>query len=112
MDECADAFVRLCLHPKVNNIYHLMNPHTCTMEQLCRRFLIRLEKLPQQEFERLLRSRKEDADVAVLAFYSSIASLSENIPTNVGFTVEELKKLGFRWSKLSLRYLRYLKKIS
>ena len=112
VDECADAFVRLCLHPKVNNIYHLMNPHTCTMEQLCRRFLIRLEKLPQQEFERLLRSRKEDADVAVLAFYSSIASLSENIPTNVGFTVEELKKLGFRWSKLSLRYLRYLKKIS
>ena len=111
VDECADAFVRLCLHPKVNNIYHLMNPHTCTMEVLCRRFLIRLEKLPQAAFEKRLRSRKEDAEVAVLAFYSSIASLSENVPTSTAFTVEELKRLGFRWSKIGLGYLRYLKKI-
>ena len=111
VDECADAFVRLCLHPKVNNIYHLMNPHTCTMEVLCRRFLIRLEKLPQAAFEKRLRSRKEDAEVAVLAFYSSIASLSENVPTSTAFTVAELKKLGFHWSKIGFGYLRYLKKI-
>ena len=112
VDECADAFVRLCLHPKVNNIYHLMNPHTCTMEQLCRRFLIRLEKLPQAAFEKRLRTWKNDADVAVLAFYSSIASLSENVPTGTEFTVKELQKLGFRWSKIRLGYLRHLKRLS
>ena len=111
VDECADAFVRLSLHPRVNNIYHLMNPHTFTLASLSRNYLLRLKKLPQREFEKLLRTRKEDADVAVLAFYSSIASLSENVPTSTDFTVAELQKLGFRWSKVGLRYLRYLKKI-
>ena len=29
----------------------------------------------------------------------------------VGFTVNELKKVGFKWSKIGIRYLNYMKKI-
>ena len=53
----------------------------------------------------------DDSDIAVLAFYNSIASVSKNIPISNEFTVNELQKLGFRWSKAGLRYLRFLKKI-
>ena len=53
----------------------------------------------------------DDSDVAVLAFYNSIASISKNIPISNEFTVNELQKLGFRWSKIGIRYLGYMKKI-
>ena len=52
-----------------------------------------------------------DKDVAVLSFYNSIASSSRNVPMSNEFTVNELKKLGFKWSKVGLRYLSRMNKI-
>jgi hypothetical protein len=111
VDECAAAYVALCFHKKVNNIYHLYNPHTYSLEALSRKLLCRIKERAQPEFEKALRAQMDDSDVAVLAFYNSIASVSKNIPISNEFTVNELQKLGFRWSKAGLRYLLYLKKI-
>ena len=111
VDECAAAYAALCFHKKVNNIYHLYNPNTYTLESLSRKLLRRIRKVSQSEFDKALKARMDDSDIAVLAFYNSIASVSKNIPISNEFTVNELQKLGFRWSKAGLRYLRFLKKI-
>lgn len=111
VDECAAAYAALCFHKKVNNIYHLYNPNTYTLESLSRKLLCRIRKAPQSEFDKALKVRMEDSDIAVLAFYNSIASVSKNIPIKNEFTVNELHKLGFCWSKAGLRYLHFLKKI-
>ena len=111
VDECATAYVALCFGKKVNNIYHLYNPNTYSVESLSRKLLCRIKEIAQPEFEKALRARMDDSDIAVLAFYNSIASVSKNIPISNEFTVNELQKLGFRWSKAGLRYLLYMKKI-
>ena len=95
----------------MNNIYHLYNPNTYTLESLSRKLLCRIRKVSQSEFDKALKARMDDSDIAVLAFYNSIASVSKNIPISNEFTVNELQKLGFCWSKAGLRYLRFLKKI-
>ena len=111
VDECAAAYVALCFHKMVNNIYHLYNPHTYSLEALSRKLLCRIKETTQAEFEKALRAQMDDSDVAVLAFYNSIASVSKNIPISNNFTENKLQKLGFRWSKAGLRYLLYMKKI-
>lgn len=111
VDECAAAYVALCFHKKINNIYHLYNPHTYSLEALSRKFMVSLKKTEQHEFEKALKAWMDDSNVAVLAFYNSIASVSKNIPISNEFTANELQKLGFRWSKVGLRYLLYMKKI-
>ena len=111
VDECAAAYAALCFHKKVNNIYHLYNPNTYSLESLSRKLMCRIRKTSQPDFEKALRSWMDDSDVAVLAFYNSIASISKNIPISNEFTVNELQKLGFRWSKIGIRYLGYMKKI-
>ena len=111
VDECAAAYTALCFHKKVNNIYHLYNPNTYSLESLSRKLMCRIRKTSQPDFEKALRSWMDDSDVAVLAFYNSIASISKNIPISNEFTVNELQKLGFRWSKIGIRYLGYMKKI-
>ena len=110
VDECANAYVKLCFHKKVNNIYHMYNPHTYTLATLSRKFMVSMKKTDPHEFENVLKNRIDDTDVAVLAFYNSIASISNNIPTSCKFTTDELQKLGFKWSKAGWRYLLYLKK--
>ena len=55
--------------------------------------------------------KMQDKDVAVLSFYSTIASASENIETNCDITVNKLKELCFAWPKIKLGYLKYLLKI-
>ena len=49
--------------------------------------------------------------VAVLAFYNSMACVSDNIQISNQFTVNELNALGFRWPKPGILYLRHFKKI-
>ncbi len=111
VDACAAAYVKLCFHKRVNNVYHLYNPHIYSLETLSRRFSLRIKKTSQEEFERNLKLRKNDTDVAVLAFYNSMASISSNIPISNQFTVNELKELGFKWPKIGLRYMWYMKKL-
>lgn len=111
VDECADAYVRLALHDHVNNIYNLYNPYLFSVDMLVKRFYWGVKKVSKETFEKALRRLISDKEVAVLSFYNAIASASKNIVTSNAFTVKELKKLGFRWSRIGIRYLHYAKKI-
>lgn len=111
VDECADAYVRLALHNRVNNIYNLYNPHLFTVEKIGKKFFINTRQVSRETFERTLKELISDKEVAILSFYNSIASSSNNVPMSNEFTVKELKKLGFKWSKIGFRYLFYMKKI-
>ena len=111
VDECADAYVRLALHNRVNNIYNLYNPNVFYLENLCRKMLFKVKQVPKKVFEKGLKERIQDKEIAVLSFYNAIASSSNYIPISNEFTVNELKKLGFKWSKINLRYLNYIKTI-
>ena len=111
VDECADAYVRLALSDHANNIYNLYNPCLFTVDMLAKRFYWGIRKVSRESFEKALRSLITDKEVAVLSFYNTIASASKNIATSNTFTVKELKKVGFRWSNIGIRYLRYAKKI-
>ncbi|MBO5338318.1 MAG: AMP-binding protein [Clostridia bacterium] len=111
VDECADAYVRLALYNKVNNIYNLYHPQLFTVDQIKRKFFTRIKKVPRETFEQSLKASITDKDVAILSFYNSIASNSKNIPMSNEFTVNELKNLGFKWSRIGIRYLSYIKKI-
>lgn len=110
VDECADAYVRLVLHNRINNIYHLYNPHLFTIEKLSNKLLFKCKQVPKEIYEKLLRERIQDKDVAVLSFYSSIASKSRNVPVSNEYTTGVLKSLGFSWSKIGFNYLKYLKR--
>ena len=111
VDECADAYVRLALYNRVNNIYNLYNPQLFTVDTFKRKYFSRIKKVPHEIFEKSLKESITDKDVAVLSFYNSIASNSKNIPMSNEFTVGELKKLGFKWSRIGTRYLSHMKKI-
>lgn len=109
VDECANAYVKLVLNNKVNNIYHLYNPHLFTIEKLADKLLFSCKRVPKEIFDKFLREKIQDKDVAVLSFYSSIAANSRNVPVNNDYTVEVLAGLGFKWSKINFHYLKYLK---
>ena len=109
VDECADAFVRLALHNKVNNIYNLYNPNVFNLETLCKKMLLHCRRVSREVFEKSLKERIQDKEIAVLSFYNAIASASSNVPISNEFTVNELKSLGFKWSKINLKYLNYIK---
>ena len=112
VDECADAYVRLVLSGKANNIYHLYNPNVFTIPQVGRRFFKNIRLVSKEKLESSLKGSISDKDVAILSFYNSIACSSRNIPVKNDFTVNELKRLKFKWSKTSIRYLFYMKKFS
>ena len=111
VDECADAYVRLSLHNRANNIYNLYNPYMFSVDMLVKKFFWGIKKVSRERFEKTLKELITDKEVAVLSFYNTIASASKNIPTSNTFTVKELKKLGFRWSRIGVRYLHYANKI-
>lgn len=110
VDECADAYVRLVMYGRVNNIYHLYNPHIFTIESLTSKLFVTCKKVPEAMFNKLLREKIHDRDVAVLSFYSTIASNSRNVPVSCEYTKGVLEVNGFKWSKIGIRYLRYLKR--
>ncbi|MBR6514641.1 MAG: AMP-binding protein [Clostridia bacterium] len=111
VDECADAYVRLSLYNRVNNIYNLYHPQLFTVDTIRKKFFLRIKKVPHEVFEKDVKKSIDDKDVAILSFYNSIASASKNIPVSNEFTVKVLKKLGFKWSKIGLRYLSHMRKI-
>ena len=110
VDECANAYVKLVLHNRINNIYHLYNPHLFTIEKLANKLLFKCKSVPREIFDKLVREKITDKDVAVLSFYSSIASKSRNIPISNSYTSGVLASLGFKWSNIGFHYLKYLKR--
>lgn len=111
VDECADAYVRLAIHNRVNNIYNMYNPHLLRLEEISNKLLVKTKLVTKEVFELALKKQIQDKEVAVLSFYNAIASSSDNIKISNDFTVKELKKLGFEWSKISLKYLAYIRTI-
>ena len=111
VDECADAYVRLALSNRVNNIYNLYNPHVFVIDTLAKKLFRSFKQVSSEMFDKSLKELISDKDVAVLSFYSAIASSSANVPISNEYTVAELGKLGFKWSKINLRYLSYMNKI-
>lgn len=111
VDECATAFVLLALHNRVNNIYHLYNPNVFSLENLTKKLLVHCKQVPKKVLERRLKENIQDKEIAILSFYSTIATASKNITIRNDFTLKVLDSLGFKWSKINLRYLRYLKKL-
>ena len=110
VDECANAYVKLVLHNRINNIYHLYNPHLFTIEKLANKLLFKVKSVPREIFDKFLKEKITDKDVAVLSFYSSIASNSRNVPISNDFTNGVLLSLGFKWSNIGFHYLKYLKR--
>ena len=111
VDECADAYVRLVFGDKVNNVYHLYNPHMFTVDKIGKQFFSNIKMVPREKLEKRLKESIMDKDVAVFSFYNSIASSSRNVPMSNEFTVNELKTLGFKWTKIGLKYLSRMNKI-
>jgi thioester reductase-like protein len=111
VDECADAYVRLVLGDRVNNVYNLYNPNLFSIQKIGRYFFMRVKMVSREVLERELKESISDKDVAVLSFYNTIASTSQNVPMHNEFTVNQLKRLGFKWSKINFWYLSRMKKI-
>lgn len=111
VDECAEAYAKLVLHNRMNNIYQLYNPHLYTIEMLHNKMFVRFKCVSKEIFDKHLKERIQDKDVAILSFYSSIASKSRNVPMSNDFTNDILKKLGFKWSKIGFLYLRHFRKL-
>ncbi len=110
VDLCASAYVKLVLNGKENQIYHMLNPNMFYIKELKNK--LRCALVPKQVFEKRVLEKMPDKDVAVLSFYSAIASASDNIEINCDHTVRSLKELGFKWPKIKLGYLKYLLKIN
>ena len=109
VDVCANAYVRLVLNGDVNRIYHMLNPNMFYIKNLKNK--LRCALVPKQIFEKRLLEKMPDRDVAVLSFYSAIASASDNIMIDCDETVNKLKELGFKWPKIRIGYLKYMLKI-
>ena len=110
VDLCANAYVKLVLSGEENRIYHMLNPNMFYIKELKNK--LRCALVPKQVFEKRVLEKMPDRDVAVLSFYSAIASASDNIEINCDDTVNRLKELGFKWPKIKLGYLKYLLKIN
>ena len=82
-----------------------------TVDKIGKQFFTSIRMVSREKLEKTLKESITDKDVAVLSFYNSIASSSRNVPMSNEFTVGELRRLGFKWSKVGLRYLSRMKKI-
>ncbi|MCQ2199869.1 MAG: AMP-binding protein [Paludibacteraceae bacterium] len=110
VDECAEAYAKLVLHNRANNVYQLYNPNAYTIQELASKMFMRFKCIPKDEFATFLKEHIMDKDIAILSFYSSIASKSRNVPLNNDFTTRTLKDLGFKWQKIGFFYLRYFRR--
>ena len=80
-----------------------------TIENLSSKLYLKCTMVPKAIYEKLLREKMQDKDVAVLSFYSAIATNSRNVPIKCDFTVSALEGLDFKWSKIGMGYLKYFK---
>ena len=109
VDSCADAYVRLVFGGGTNKIYHLLNPDVHYIKDMRKKLGCKL--VSREDFEKRVRDCMPDRDVAVLSFYATIASASENIPIETDITVNKLKDLKFKWPKIKLKYLKYMRNL-
>ena len=107
VDECAKAYVKLVFAGNMQNIYNLYNPNILSLDQIASLANYKIDLVDKEEFEQALRANIEDKEVTVLSFYYSLGRKSRNIPMSNAYTVEELEKLDFKFSKITREYLEY-----
>lgn len=98
VDECADAYVRLALSGRVNEVFHMYNPNFIGAFELLRMMDAPCRLCSQLEQIETIFANQDDKDLRVYMFYLLISTRSQNIPMFCDKTVAELEELGFRWS--------------
>ncbi len=105
VDECADAFVRLSMLGKTNEIYHLFNQNYLDSRDLFRLLGVSYRHTSTLEMIETAFANTDDRDISVLLFYMIISGRSQNVPMRNDFTLSRLENTGFRWSVPDKDYL-------
>ncbi len=105
VDECADAFVRLSLLGKTNEIYHLYNHNFLDSRDMFTILGVPYRHTSALEMIETAFNNTDDRDIHVYLFYMIISGRSQNVPMHNEFTLSRLEKTGFLWSKPDRKYL-------
>ncbi|MBE6715812.1 MAG: iron-containing alcohol dehydrogenase [Ruminococcaceae bacterium] len=105
VDECADAFVKLSLLGKVNEIYHLFNHNFLDSRDMFEFLGVSYRHVSATEMIETAFANTSDRDIHVYLFYMIISGRSQNVPMYNDFTLSRLRKTGFRWSIPDKKYL-------
>ena len=105
VDECADAFVRLSLLRKTNEIYHLYNHNYLDSRDMFNFLGVPFRHTSTLEMIETAFANTEDRDIGVYLFYMIISGRSQNVPMHNDFTLSRLENTGFSWSVPDRKYL-------
>ncbi len=105
VDECADAFVRLSLAGRTNEIYHLFNHNYLSSKELFDSLGLSYKHVSSNEMIETAFANTDDRDIHVYLFYMIISGRSHNIEMLNDFTLLRLRECGFSWSNPDKRYL-------
>ena len=105
VDECADAYVKLSLTGRVNEIYHLYNPNFLASRELFDKLGVSYRHVSTNEAIETAFANTDDRDIHVYLFYMIISGRSQNIPMKNDFTMSRLSECGFRWGRPDKAYL-------
>ena len=105
VDECADAFVRLSMLGKTNEIYHLYNQNYLDSRDMFSMLGVPYRHTSTLEMIETAFANTDDRDISVYLFYMIISGRSENVPMYNDFTLSRLEKTGFKWSVIDKKYL-------
>ncbi len=105
VDECADAFVRLSMLGKTNEIYHLYNQNYLDSRDMFRFLGVPYRHTSTLEMIETAFANSDDRDIGVYLFYMIISGRSDNVPMHNDFTLERLSATGFKWSVPDKKYL-------
>ncbi len=105
VDECADAFVRLSMLGKTNEIYHLYNHNYLDSRDMFRFLGVPFRHTSTLEMIETAFANSDDRDIGVYLFYMIISGRSDNVPMHNDFTLERLSETGFKWSVPDKKYL-------
>lgn len=105
VDECAEAFVKLSLMRRINEIYHMFNHNFLDSRDLFRAVGVTFREVSTTEMIETAFANTADRDIHVYLFYMIISGRSQNVPMTNMFTMSLLESIGFSWSKPDRKYL-------
>lgn len=105
VDECADAFVRLSLLGRTNEIYHMFNHNYLDSRDMFESLGLPYKRVSSAEMIETAFANTSDRDIHVYLFYMIISGRSQNVPMHNDFTLSLLEETGFSWSKPDKSYL-------
>lgn len=105
VDECADAFVKLSMLGRTNEIYHMFNHKYLDSRDMFERLGISYRHVSAAEMIETAFANTSDRDIHVYLFYMIISGRSQNVPMHNEFTLSRLEGTGFKWSEPDEKYL-------